>query len=51
MSLLLDQQDPRHQKQAGLCGGGIQTRVVYCAQILVELGTHRLKEGAYEVLA
>ncbi|RLW04808.1 hypothetical protein DV515_00005689 [Chloebia gouldiae] len=44
VSLLLDQQDPHHQKQAGLCGGGIQTRVVYCAQIVVELGTHQPKE-------
>ncbi|XP_005519659.1 PREDICTED: thrombospondin type-1 domain-containing protein 7B [Pseudopodoces humilis] len=49
VSLLLDQQDPHHQKQAGLCGGGIQTRVVYCAQIVVELGTHRLKEVARPV--
>lgn len=46
VSVLLDQQDPQQQKQAGLCGGGIQTRVVYCAQIIVELGTHQLKEGA-----
>ncbi|XP_058277386.1 thrombospondin type-1 domain-containing protein 7B [Hirundo rustica] len=49
VSLLLDQQDPHHQKQAGLCGGGIQTRVVYCAQIIVELGTHRPKEVARPV--
>ncbi|NXO34104.1 THS7B protein, partial [Locustella ochotensis] len=49
VSLLLDQQDPHQQKQAGLCGGGIQTRVVYCAQIIVELGTHRLKEVARPV--
>ncbi|NXP37618.1 THS7B protein, partial [Leiothrix lutea] len=49
VSLLLDQQDPHHQKQAGLCGGGIQTRVVYCAQIIVELGTHQLKEVARPV--
>ncbi|XP_068051274.1 thrombospondin type-1 domain-containing protein 7B isoform X2 [Anomalospiza imberbis] len=49
VSLLLDQQDPHHQKQAGLCGGGIQTRVVYCAQIVVELGTHRPKEVARPV--
>uniref|UniRef100_A0A8D2MIA5 Thrombospondin type-1 domain-containing protein 7A n=1 Tax=Zonotrichia albicollis TaxID=44394 RepID=A0A8D2MIA5_ZONAL len=48
VSLLLDQQEPQQQKQAGLCGGGIQTRVVYCAQIVVELGTHRPKEGAYK---
>ncbi|KAI1237370.1 Thrombospondin type-1 domain-containing protein 7B, partial [Lamprotornis superbus] len=49
VSLLLDQQDPQHQKQAGLCGGGIQTRVVYCAQIIVEPGPHRLKEVARPV--
>uniref|UniRef100_A0A8C5TQ57 Thrombospondin type-1 domain-containing protein 7A n=1 Tax=Malurus cyaneus samueli TaxID=2593467 RepID=A0A8C5TQ57_9PASS len=46
---LLEQQDPRQQKQAGLCGGGIQTRVVYCVQILVEFGTPRLKEVARPV--
>ncbi|NWV59055.1 THS7B protein, partial [Malurus elegans] len=46
---LLEPQDPRQQKQAGLCGGGIQTRVVYCVQILVEFGTPRLKEVARPV--
>lgn len=46
VSLLLDQQDPQQQKQAGLCGGGTQSRVVYCAQIIVEPGTQRPKEGA-----
>ncbi|KAM6080415.1 thrombospondin type-1 domain-containing protein 7B isoform 4-T4 [Theristicus caerulescens] len=45
VSLLLDQQDPRHHKHVGLCGGGIQTREVYCVQITIELGMHRLKEG------
>ncbi|KAM6080416.1 thrombospondin type-1 domain-containing protein 7B isoform 5-T5 [Theristicus caerulescens] len=44
VSLLLDQQDPRHHKHVGLCGGGIQTREVYCVQITIELGMHRLKE-------
>ncbi|XP_061210326.1 thrombospondin type-1 domain-containing protein 7B isoform X2 [Neopsephotus bourkii] len=44
VSLLLDQQDPRHHKHVGLCGGGIQTREVYCVQITMELGMHRLKE-------
>ncbi|XP_032921162.1 thrombospondin type-1 domain-containing protein 7B [Catharus ustulatus] len=49
VSLLLDQQDPHHQKQAGLCGGGTQSRVVYCAQIIVEPGTQRPKEVARPV--
>ncbi|XP_064307110.1 thrombospondin type-1 domain-containing protein 7B isoform X2 [Phalacrocorax carbo] len=44
VSLLLDQQDPRRHKHIGLCGGGIQTREVYCVQITMELGMHRLKE-------
>ncbi|XP_074684661.1 thrombospondin type-1 domain-containing protein 7B isoform X2 [Strix aluco] len=44
VSLLLDQEDPRYQKHVDLCGGGIQTREVYCVQITVELGMHRLKE-------
>ncbi|XP_075367636.1 thrombospondin type-1 domain-containing protein 7B isoform X2 [Mycteria americana] len=43
-SLLLDQQDPHHHKHVSLCGGGTQTREVYCVQITVELGMHRLKE-------
>uniref|UniRef100_A0A8C0IEL2 Thrombospondin type-1 domain-containing protein 7A n=1 Tax=Bubo bubo TaxID=30461 RepID=A0A8C0IEL2_BUBBB len=33
VSLLLDQEDPRYQKHVDLCGGGIQTREVYCVQI------------------
>ncbi|NXP12520.1 THS7B protein, partial [Thinocorus orbignyianus] len=44
VSLVLDQQDPHHHKHVGLCGGGIQTREVYCVQISVEIGRHRLKE-------
>ncbi|XP_040460738.1 thrombospondin type-1 domain-containing protein 7B [Falco naumanni] len=44
VSLLLDQKDPRQHKHVSLCGGGIQTREVYCGQITVELGMHRLKE-------
>lgn len=42
---LFDQQSPQHHKHAVLCGGGIQTREVYCVQITVEGETHRLKEG------
>ncbi|XP_072198495.1 thrombospondin type-1 domain-containing protein 7B [Excalfactoria chinensis] len=41
---LFDQQSPRHRKHAVLCGGGIQTREVYCVQITVEAEMHRLKE-------
>uniref|UniRef100_A0A8C2UC31 Thrombospondin type-1 domain-containing protein 7A n=1 Tax=Coturnix japonica TaxID=93934 RepID=A0A8C2UC31_COTJA len=41
---LFDQQSPRHHKHAVLCGGGIQTREVYCVQITVEAEMHRLKE-------
>ncbi|OXB67704.1 hypothetical protein ASZ78_002786 [Callipepla squamata] len=41
---LLDQRNPRHHKHAVLCGGGIQTREVYCVQITVEAEMHRLKE-------
>ncbi|NWT41467.1 THS7B protein, partial [Chroicocephalus maculipennis] len=44
VSLLLDQQDPHRHKHIGLCGGGIQTREVYCVQITIEIGKHRLKE-------
>ncbi|NXN47599.1 THS7B protein, partial [Rhinoptilus africanus] len=44
VSLLLDQQDPHHHKHVGLCGGGIQTREVYCVQITIEIGKHQVKE-------
>nr|XP_009937046.1 PREDICTED: thrombospondin type-1 domain-containing protein 7B [Opisthocomus hoazin] len=44
VSLLLDQQDPHHHEHVDLCGGGIQTREVYCVQITIEMGTHHLKE-------
>ncbi|KFR14036.1 Thrombospondin type-1 domain-containing protein 7B, partial [Opisthocomus hoazin] len=47
VSLLLDQQDPHHHEHVDLCGGGIQTREVYCVQITIEMGTHHLKEGGY----
>ncbi|XP_025979254.2 thrombospondin type-1 domain-containing protein 7B [Dromaius novaehollandiae] len=44
VSPLLDQQDPRHRKHVALCGGGIQMREVYCVQIALEFGMHKLKE-------
>uniref|UniRef100_A0A803TL68 Thrombospondin type-1 domain-containing protein 7A n=1 Tax=Anolis carolinensis TaxID=28377 RepID=A0A803TL68_ANOCA len=44
VTLLLEQQDPRHDKQTALCGGGIQIREVYCAQTTLD-ETHKLKEG------
>ncbi|KAJ6665427.1 hypothetical protein lerEdw1_003267 [Lerista edwardsae] len=43
VSLLLEQQDPRHSKHTGLCGGGIQVREVYCAQSTLE-EMHKIKE-------
>ncbi|XP_048340453.1 thrombospondin type-1 domain-containing protein 7B [Sphaerodactylus townsendi] len=43
VSLLLEQQDPQHQKPTALCGGGIQVRKVYCAQSTLD-ETHKLKE-------
>ncbi|NWS68862.1 THS7B protein, partial [Crotophaga sulcirostris] len=49
VSLLLDQQDPGRQKRAGLCGGGVQTREVFCVQITTEMGAHRPREVARPV--
>ncbi|NXT48186.1 THS7B protein, partial [Pluvianellus socialis] len=46
---LLHQWDSHHHKHVGLCGGGIQTREVYCVQITVEIGMHRLKEATRPV--
>ncbi|ELK12543.1 Thrombospondin type-1 domain-containing protein 7A [Pteropus alecto] len=46
---LLSQQDKRRGNQTALCGGGVQTREVYCVQInehlLSHLNTHKDKEG------
>ncbi|KAJ8794671.1 hypothetical protein J1605_002980 [Eschrichtius robustus] len=46
---LLSQQDKRRGNQTALCGGGVQTREVYCVQanedLLSHLNTHKDKEG------
>jgi hypothetical protein len=46
---LLSQQDKRRGNQTALCGGGIQTREVYCVQtnenLLSHLNTRKDKEG------
>lgn len=44
---LLSQQDKRRGNQTALCGGGIQTREVYCVQTNGELfsSSHNGKEG------
>lgn len=50
MDVLLSQQDRRRGNQTGLCGGGIQTREVYCVQTSSDtppnLGSLRSKEGS-----
>ncbi|KAF7657042.1 hypothetical protein LDENG_00032690, partial [Lucifuga dentata] len=40
MDLLLSQQDRRRSNLTGLCGGGLQTREVYCVQANAELLTY-----------
>lgn len=54
VDVLLSQQDRRRGNQTGLCGGGIQTREVYCVQITSEtpqnLGLLRSKEGNFSSL-
>lgn len=51
---LLSQQDKRRGNQTALCGGGIQTREVYCVQanenLLSYLNTLKEKEGMFEFL-
>lgn len=37
IDLLLSQQDRRRSNLTGLCGGGLQTREVYCVQANAEL--------------
>ncbi|XP_043550004.1 thrombospondin type-1 domain-containing protein 7B [Chiloscyllium plagiosum] len=41
---LLSQQDRRRSNESTLCGGGIQTREVYCAQKTGEVNKQHLKE-------
>lgn len=52
---LLSQQDKRRGNQTALCGGGIQTREVYCVQanenLLSYLNTLKEKEGKFDSLA
>ncbi|XP_053189729.1 thrombospondin type-1 domain-containing protein 7A [Scomber japonicus] len=49
VDVLLSQQDRRRGNQTGLCGGGIQTREVYCVQTVTDtpsnLGALRSKEA------
>ncbi|XP_061597146.1 thrombospondin type-1 domain-containing protein 7A [Cololabis saira] len=40
VDVLLSQQDRRRGNQTGLCGGGIQTREVYCVQASVDTPTN-----------
>ncbi|XP_004626441.1 thrombospondin type-1 domain-containing protein 7B [Octodon degus] len=44
VSLLLEQQDPHWHMTGPVCGGGIQTREVYCAQTTPAATTQRAKE-------
>ncbi|XP_069894326.1 thrombospondin type-1 domain-containing protein 7B [Dipodomys merriami] len=44
VSLLLEQQDPHWHETGPVCGGGIQTREVYCAESLPTATTQRTKE-------
>nr|XP_033800454.1 thrombospondin type-1 domain-containing protein 7B isoform X3 [Geotrypetes seraphini] len=41
---LFDQQDPRRSNRIGLCGGGIQTREVYCSQTVTDPGMLQANE-------
>uniref|UniRef100_A0A8C6SDK5 Thrombospondin type-1 domain-containing protein 7A n=1 Tax=Neogobius melanostomus TaxID=47308 RepID=A0A8C6SDK5_9GOBI len=42
VDVLLSQQDRRRGNQTGLCGGGVQSREVYCVQSASQLDTHSL---------
>lgn len=52
---LLSQQDKRRGNQTALCGGGVQTREVYCVQanenLLSYLNTLKDKEGKFDSTA
>lgn len=45
VSLLLEQQDPHWHVTGPVCGGGIQTCEVYCAQSSQASSAQRAKEG------
>lgn len=49
VDVLLSQQDRRRSNQTGLCGGGVQTREVYCVQAPTEtssnLSSLKIKDG------
>lgn len=45
VSLLLEQQDPHWHVTGPVCGGGIQTREVYCAHSIPAAAAQRAKEG------
>lgn len=47
VDVLLSQQDRRRGNQTSLCGGGIQTREVYCVQISSDPGSLKTKEGNF----
>ncbi|KAK2921481.1 thrombospondin type-1 domain-containing protein 7A [Channa argus] len=53
VDMLLSQQDRRRGNQTGLCGGGIQTREVYCVQTSTDtppkLSSLRIKEALQPV--
>lgn len=45
VDVLLSQQDRRRGNQTSLCGGGIQTREVYCVQTSSDPAPLRAKDG------
>lgn len=45
VDVLLSQQDRRRGNHTSLCGGGIQTREVFCVQMSSEPGLLRTREG------
>lgn len=54
VDMLLSQQDRRRGNHTGMCGGGTQTREVYCVQASTDtpsnLSPLRSKEGNFSVL-
>ncbi|EFB17554.1 hypothetical protein PANDA_015385 [Ailuropoda melanoleuca] len=49
VSLLLEQQDPHWHVTGPVCGGGIQTRDVYCAQSTPASSAQKAKEGFFKI--